>query len=107
MIAAEPDAIAPRIKAAELYALEKKNHRRAAELFRDALKSPSLRAGEDVYVTNRLVDLLIGPLNDPGRATVELRRLIDTRPGTDAANYARRSLAELKSRMNADDTGDT
>jgi len=33
---------------------------------------------------------------------VELRRLIDTRPGSDAAEHARRSLAELKSRPRAD-----
>ncbi len=99
VIAAEPDAIAPRLKAAELYAREKKDHRRAAELFREVLRLPSIQSGDDVYVTNRLVDLYSGPLNEPGRAMVELRRLVDTRPGTAAAEHARRSLAELKSRI--------
>jgi hypothetical protein len=101
IIAAEPGSITPRIKAAEVYAREKKDYRRAAELFRDVLRSPAIRGGDDVYATNRLVDLYIGPLNDPRRALVELRRLIDTRPGTDAAEHARRSLADLKARLNA------
>ena len=102
VIATEPELIAPRIKAAELYAREKKDPQRAAELFRDVLRSPMITPGDNVYVTNRLVDLYIGPLNDPGRALVELRRLIETRPGTPAAEHARRSLAELKARMNVD-----
>ncbi|HEY2162750.1 MAG TPA: hypothetical protein VGH04_02110 [Gemmatimonadaceae bacterium] len=104
VIATEPELIAPRIKAAELYAGEKKDPQRAAELFRDVLRSPSITSGENVYVTNRLVDLYIGPLNDPGRALVELRRLIDSRPGRQAAEHARRSLAEVKARMNIDST---
>jgi tetratricopeptide (TPR) repeat protein len=99
VIAAEPDAVAPRVKAAELYAREKRQFDRAAELFREASRLPSLTSGEDIYVTNRLVDLYIGPLNDPGRAMVELRRLVDRRPGTPAADHARTTLAELKSRM--------
>ena len=102
IIAAEPGSIAPRIRAAELYAREKNDHRRAAELFRDVLRSPAISGGENVYVTNRLVDLYIGPLNDPRRALVELRRLIETRPGSQAAAHARRSLADLKARLNVD-----
>jgi hypothetical protein len=102
VIATEPELIAPRIKAAELYAREKKDPQRAAELFRDVLRSPVITPGENVYATNRLVDLYIGPLNDPGRAFVELRRLIESRAGSDAAEHARRSLAELKARMNVE-----
>jgi hypothetical protein len=99
---AEPTAVAPRMKAAELYAREKNDPRRAAALFREIIQSPAATNGENVYATNRLVDLLIGPLGDPGRAMVELRRLIDMRPGTDAAEHARRSLAELKSLARVD-----
>jgi hypothetical protein len=102
VIATEPELILPRIKAAELYASEKQDPQRAAELFRDVLRAPSITSGDNVYVTNRLVDLYIGPLNDPGRALVELRRLIETRPDSVAAEHARRSLAELKARMNVD-----
>ena len=102
MILADPAAVAPRMKAAELYAREKNDPQRAAALFREIVQSAAATSGEHVYATNRLVDLLIGPLDDPGRAMVELRRLIDTRPGTDAAEHARRSLAELKSRARVD-----
>lgn len=107
VIATEPELIAPRIKAAELYAREKNDPQRAAELFRDVLRSPMITPGDNVYATNRLVDLYIGPLNEPGRALVELRRLIDTRPGTPAAEHARRSLADLKARMNVDSVEET
>ena len=41
--------------------------------------------GQYAYATNRLVDLLTGPLNDPGRAMGELRRLIDRAPQSPAA----------------------
>ncbi len=100
VIALEPAAVSPRLKAAELYAREKKNYQRAAELFREAQKSPSLATGDDVYVAHRLVDLYIGPLAEPGRALVELRRLIERHPNSAAAVNARQALAELKSRTN-------
>ncbi len=99
IIAAEPESVAPRVKAAELYARDKKDHARAAELFREILALPTIRTGDDVYAANRLVDLYLGPLNDPGRAMAELRRLIDRRPATAAAEHARRSLADLKTRV--------
>ena len=82
VIAEKPEAIDPRIKAAELYARDKGNHQRAAELFREVQRIATVTPGEDVYATNRLVDLLTGPLADPGRALVELRRLIDRYPGS-------------------------
>src|SRR5690348_10773092 len=84
VIAASPHAVLPRVRAAELYA-QHDGARRAAELLREALRSPNLTAGEDVYVTYRLVDLLAGPLGDPGRACVELRKLIDRYPGSATA----------------------
>jgi TolA-binding protein len=37
-------------------------------------------------------------LNDPGRALVELRRLIERYPGSAAADRARDALATLKAR---------
>lgn len=106
-IAADPEMVSPRIKAAELYAREKQDARRAAEMFRDALKSPAITAGENIYATNRLVDLYIGPLEEPGRAMVELRRLIDTRPASAAADHARRSLAALKARTDIGSSQDS
>jgi hypothetical protein len=99
LIASQPEAVAPRVKAAELYVRECRNFERAADLFRSALQSHSISVGEHVYVTNRLVDLLIGPLAQPGRALVELRRLIDRYPISPAAAQARQALATLKDRQ--------
>lgn len=102
VIAAEPSLVAARIKAAELYIKEKANYRRAAELFREVSCVPSAAIGDHIYVTNRLVDLYLGPLNDRGRAMVELRRLVDRWPRSTAADHARLVLADLKSRMNVE-----
>jgi hypothetical protein len=102
VIAEKPAEISPRIKAAELYTREKQNHRRAAELFREIQRITGVGVGEDIYASNRLVDLYTGPLNEPGRALVELRRLADRYPGSPAAQHAREALATLKARSRAD-----
>jgi len=99
IIAAAPDAVEPRILAADLYAREREGARRAAELFREAQRIRSIAPGRDIYATNRLVDLLIGPLRDPGRAVVELRKLIDRHPTSTAAVHARDALARIKREM--------
>ena len=102
LIAASPRAIEPRVLAAELYAQDETGARRAAELLREVQRIPKLPSGRDVYVTNRLVDLLIGPLRDPGRAAVELRRLVIRYPGTTAAEHAREALEKIKQLLRAD-----
>ena len=98
VIAEKPDSVDARVKAAELYARSKGNHVRAAELFREIQRIPSVSPGEYIYATNRLVDLLTGPLQELGRALVELRRLIERYPASAAAEHARVALAELKAR---------
>jgi hypothetical protein len=101
VIAEQPDEIDPRVKAAELYVREKANHQRAAELFREVQRIAAVTPGQDIYVTNRLVDLLTGPLADPGRALVELRSLVERYPRTPAAQHARDALNALKARVTA------
>ena len=103
MIAATPDAIEPRIRAAELYSQNREGARRAAELLRQAQRIPSIAPGRDIYATNRLVDLLTGPLRNPGRAVVELRKLIDRYPSSTAAAHARDALARIKRELLATD----
>jgi hypothetical protein len=95
-IAAPDSGIPVRLRTAELHAKEGANPARAAELFRQIQQHPSCDAGQYAYATNRLVDLLTGPLNDPGRAMGELRRLIDRSPGSVAAANARAALVALK-----------
>jgi hypothetical protein len=96
LIVASATAIGPRILAAELYSREAGGALRAAELLRQVQRIPSIPPERDIYVTNRLVDLLIGPLDAPGRALVELRRLIERYPNTAAADHARQALARIK-----------
>lgn len=104
IMAAAPQAIEPRLRAAELYGQNREGARRAAELLREAQRIPSIPPGRDIYATNRLVDLLIGPLRDPGRAVVELRKLIDRYPTSTAAAHARDAIARIKrERLAADD----
>ena len=98
LIAEQPSGVDVRIRAAELYVKNENSVKRAAELFREVQRIDGISIGNDVYATNRLVDLFIGPLDNPSRALVELRRLIDRYPGTSAANRARDTLAILKAR---------
>jgi hypothetical protein len=90
-----------RLRAAALYASRGDNPRRAAELLRDVMSMPAIGARDDIEASTRLIELLMGPLGEPGRAMVELRRLMDRRPGTDAAARAKLTLLELKGRMMA------
>jgi len=96
VIAEQPESVDARLRAAELYARDKGNHARAAELFREVQRIESVSTGESVLATNRLVDLYNGPLGEPGRAMVELRRLIERCPSTPAAAHARDVLGRMK-----------
>ncbi len=95
-IAADPLAIAARIRAADLYATHGADPARAAELFRDVQRLPGLTSGQDAYVGNRLADLYLGPLQTPERALVELRRLLDRYPDSRVAPQLRQAIASLK-----------
>ncbi|HVX37945.1 MAG TPA: tetratricopeptide repeat protein [Gemmatimonadaceae bacterium] len=106
VIAEQPNAVTARIRAAELYARDRGNPVRAAELFRDVQRIDSAAPGQVIYATNRLVDLLTGPLDDPGRALVELRRLIERFPGSAGAERARDALKALKARVHAPDAAE-
>lgn len=102
LIAERPEAVAPRMRAAELYATRGANPQRAAELFKEIRAIPGVSARDAVYAASRLVDLYDGRLNDPGRALVELRRIIETHPGTPVAQHAREALPRLKARLMAE-----
>jgi hypothetical protein len=91
-----PDALAPRIHAADLYARKAKNPVRAAELFRSVQTHPQVPDDTLRYVSQRLIDLLLGPLNDEGRALVELRKVADRWPGTPEGEGARAAIARIK-----------
>lgn len=102
VIAERPGAVAPRVRAAEFYAGRGDNPGRAAELFREIRNLPDVSSRDEVYATSRLADLYDGALNDPGRALVELRRLIEKHPNTPLAEHAREALPRLKARVMAE-----
>jgi hypothetical protein len=85
-----------RVAAADLYATHGENPARAAELYREVQRIPDVKSGHDIYVSNKLADLYLGPLNQPGRALVEFRRLIHRYPDSTAAGHARAAIANLK-----------
>jgi hypothetical protein len=98
-LAQSPGEPRVRIAAADLYATHGANPTRAAELYREVQRIPELASGHDIYVSNRLADLCLGPLDDPGRALVQFRRLVERYPGTTAADHARRALTNVKERI--------
>ena len=99
IIAEQPTLISARLRAAEHYVKGNRNPTRAAELFREIRDMPGVPARDAVYSCSRLVDLYDGPLGDPGRAVVELRRIIEQYPGSDIARHARTALPALKTRL--------
>ena len=84
------------IAAADLYGTLGENPRRAAELYREVQRLPNVAPGQDIYVSNKLADLYLGKLNEPGRALVEFRRLVHRYEGTVAGKQAKMALDNLK-----------
>jgi hypothetical protein len=101
IIAEQPGAVAPRIRAGEHYAAKNRDAKRAAALFREVRDTPGVSARDALYASSRLVDLYDGPLAEPGRALVELRRIIELYPGTELARHAKTALPRLKAQQQA------
>jgi hypothetical protein len=104
IITDQPSLPLPRLRAAELHARLGRDPERAAELFRSVRDMPAATPRDSLYASNRLIDLYEGPLDDPGRSLVELRRIIEKYPNTQAAVAARDALARLKARLAEGDT---
>ena len=99
IITEQPGLVSARLRAAEHYIKGNRNPARAAELFREVRDIPGVPTRDAVYSSSRLVDLYDGPLGEPGRAVVELRRIIEQYPGSDIARHARTALPALKERL--------
>lgn len=80
---------------AEFNATAAGDPRRAEELFLRIRRAPQATGNDELYASHRLIDLYLGPLADPGRVNVELRRMADRFPGTIDGSGA---LAALKRR---------
>ena len=87
-----------RLRAAELYA--KGGQRECAEeLYRSVQRLHHVPPKDDVFASNRLVDLYLTWPGKEIKGLRELRRLIDSYPNTDVAAHARAGLTNLKTRL--------
>ncbi len=84
------------VRAADFQLRTMKDPQAAHELYRRARALDTSSTDLRRYISQKLVDLYLGPLYDRGRAMAELRRLIDTFPDTGEADAARQTLAGLK-----------
>src|ERR1700686_974469 len=88
----------PRISAADLYAKSGRRER-AEPLYRTTQGLPRIAPSDDIYASNRLVDLYLAWPGHETKGLRELRRLIDTYPETDVAERARAGLVNLKGQL--------
>lgn len=101
-IAERPGDVEVRMRAADFYALQGGNAQRALELWLEARGLPALDAARELYVTQRIIDLYVGPLGEKARALVELRRLVDRFPGTAAARHAQEAMREIRAEVHGE-----
>lgn len=93
-----PESPGVAVKAADFHLRERKDAPKALALY---LRARQFNAGsEDLrrYIQQKIVDLHLGPLDDEGRALVELRRLVEAFPTSREADSAREALAAIKAK---------
>ena len=95
IVAADATDVVARRQAADLHARHG-DARRAGELFAEIRRVPGVARSDVLYASQRLIDLSLGSLGGRGRALVELRRLVETFPGTPEAAGAQRAIERLK-----------
>ena len=93
---AEPGNPWPLVRAGDIYARKLGDPAIAVERFRLARAVPGVKPEIERYASQKIIDLLLGPLDDRGRAMVELRMLIDRYPRSREAEGAREALRSLK-----------
>jgi hypothetical protein len=93
---AEPGNPWPLVRSAELCARELDDPATAIDRLRLARSLPNVKPELQRYASQKIIDLLLGPLGDKGRAMVELRMLIDKHPESREAKGAREALRSLK-----------
>ncbi len=96
---AEPGNPWPLVRSAELYARELNEPALALERFRMAREMHEVNPELNRYVSQKIVNLLLGPLDDRGRAMVELRKLADKYPDSREGAGAREALRNLKAQI--------
>lgn len=100
-----PDDLELRSRAADFFAGPIARHARALELFQSLQRDVAAPAERQLYASQRIVDLHLGPLPDKGRALVELRRIVDRWPNSHAARFGRDAMRRLKAELHGDGDG--
>jgi hypothetical protein len=95
-VVAEPLNPWPLIRSGELYMRVLKEPAIALDRFKAARNVQTIAIEHHLYVTQKIVDLYLGPLNEKGRALVELRRMVETFPDRRESQFAREAIARLK-----------
>jgi tetratricopeptide (TPR) repeat protein len=98
LILEAPNDAQPRLRAAELY-VKSGMRERAELLYRAVQRLSRVAPKDDIYASNRLVDLYLAWPGHETKGLRELRRLVDTYPETDVAARARAGLVNLKGQL--------
>lgn len=76
--------------------LSQGNGEKSGEVLMQLRALPGCTVSDELYATQRLIDLYLGPLQKPERAMVEMRRLADRYPDTPDGQGARAELRRRK-----------
>lgn len=87
--------------AADVHAREARDPATAERLYLHVRDVPTATQAQDYAATNRLIDLYLGPLDNPARAAQELERMRDRHAGTTAAAGAEKMLQQLRGTSSA------
>jgi hypothetical protein len=80
---------------ADVYARNANDAARAERLFLRVRELPGAAKAQDYHATTRLIDLYLGPLDEPARAAAELERMRREHPGSQGAAHAGAALGRL------------
>lgn len=94
-LASHPDDAALCLFLADVYARDARDPAKAERLFLRARETPGAAKTVDYHATTRLVDLYLGPLDEPARAAAELERMRRLHPGTQGAVHAETALKRI------------
>lgn len=95
-VAEFPDDPEPCLGIARIYRDHLKQYDDAVTWLKRARQAKDIDPGREVLVTREIIELYLGKLHQPQRATPELARLADRFAGTREGDLAKSELAELR-----------
>ena len=94
-----PEDPEPYLRVARLYRNELHQYDDALAWFKKARAEATMTRALELLVTQEIVEIHTHKLSTPQRAIPELARLADRFPGTEAAQWARQRLGELRAAL--------